>query len=114
MKNLTLIFIAFVILTACKKDKAPVTVVDSTCTQTISFTDQILPMIQTYCICCHDYGNSTGYILTNHSNISANASLIHNSLLGTSVQLMPQGGPALNDTLIKQFSCWINQGKQNN
>jgi hypothetical protein len=35
-------------------------------------------------------------------------------MLGANVELMPQGGPALNDTLIKQFSCCINQGKQNN
>lgn len=114
MKNLVLIFIAFIILTACKKDKAPVTVVDSSCTQSISFANQILPMIQTYCISCHDYGNSTGYTLVDHSSVSTNASAVYNSLLGANVELMPQGGPALNDSLIKQFSCWINQGKQNN
>jgi hypothetical protein len=114
MKNLIFLVIAIIFLTSCKKDKTPVSVIDNTCTDTISFSNQILPMMQTYCISCHDYGNSTGYILTNHSNISANALLVYNSLLGTSVQLMPKGGPALNDTLIKQFSCWINQGKLNN
>jgi hypothetical protein len=29
-------------------------------------------------------------------------------------QLMPIGGPALNDDLIQQFLCWIEQGKLNN
>lgn len=114
MKNLLYLVIAVFFFTSCEKDKTPVSVIDNNCTDTISFSNQILPMVQSYCISCHDYGNSTGYILTNHSNISANASVVYNSLLGTSVQLMPKNGPALNDTLIKQFSCWINQGKKNN
>lgn len=114
MKNLLYLVIAVFFFNSCEKDKTPVSVIDNNCTDTISFSNQILPMVQTYCISCHDYGNSTGYILTNHSNISANASVVYNSLLGTSVQLMPKNGPALNDTLIKQFSCWINQGKKNN
>jgi hypothetical protein len=38
-----------------------------------------------------------------------------NSLRGEGgKQLMPQGGPALQDSLIEQFSCWVNQGKLNN
>jgi hypothetical protein len=114
MKNLIYLVIVVFFHTSCTKDKTTLSVIDNSCSDTISFSNQILPMVQTYCISCHDYGNSTGYILTNHANISANATLVYNSLLGTSVQLMPKDGPAINDSLIKQFSCWINQGKQNN
>ena len=116
MKYQHLIY-AFGIVTAtslvfsCKKDQVPVV---SDCVDTVYFATQIAPMISSKCLSCHDVGNSTGYTLTNHTNISANASAVLNSLHGASVALMPKGGPALNDTLIQQFSCWINQGKLNN
>jgi hypothetical protein len=72
-------------------------------------------MMQNNCIGCHDSGNSTGYTITNHTNISSNAAAILNAMKATNgFQLMPQGGPALHDTLVQQFSCWINQGKLNN
>ena len=67
-------------------------------------------MMDTYCISCHQ---SQAPILTNHSDISANATAILNSIKGNT-QLMPLNGPQLNDSLIKQFNCWIQQGKLNN
>ena len=119
MKYQHLIYV-FVIVTAtslvfsCKKDQVPSVTVDTNCVDTVYFATQIAPMISSKCLSCHDVGNNTGYTLTNHTNISANASAVLNSLYGASVALMPKGGPALNDTLIQQFSCWINQGKLNN
>jgi hypothetical protein len=56
----------------------------------------------------------TAPTLTGHENVASNANLILSSLKGEGVQLMPAGGPALNDSLINQFSCWISQGKSNN
>ena len=61
---------------------------------------------------CHD--NQNGYSLTNHSNISSNSSAIIGSMRNSGYQLMPQGGPALHDSIIKRIECWVNQGKQNN
>lgn len=106
-------FSCFAIALSCTKEKVPVPTIDPNCVDTISFSAQIAPMISTNCASCHDTGNSTGYTLTNHTNISSNASAILNSLKGNP-QLMPQGGPALNDSLIQQFTCWINQGTLNN
>ena len=108
------IIIASSIVYSCTKDHVPAVIVDSNCTDTISFATQILPMIEANCVSCHGSPNSTGYTLTDYSNISANAAAILNSLSGTSVALMPQGGPALNDSLIQQFSCWKSQGTLNN
>lgn len=106
-------FASFGLSTSCTKEKVPNVPFD--CTDTISFASQIAPLISNNCISCHDTGNSTGYIFTNHSNISNNAIDILNALRGEGgKQLMPQGGPALNDTLIQQFSCWVNQGTLNN
>ena len=95
---------------SCKKDKVSTDCVSNT---TIKFSTQIKPMMDNYCISCHGPGG-TSPDLSTHANIASNATLVLNSLNGAGVQLIPQGGPALNDTLISQFSCWISQGKQNN
>ncbi len=105
--------IASSLTSSCKKDQVPGAVVDPNCIDTVFFATQIAPMIANNCLGCHDVGNSTGYTLTNHTNISTNASVILAAIQG-SPQLMPIGGPALNDTLIQQFSCWVGQGKLNN
>lgn len=108
-----LLFTTFKLSTSCTKEKVPV--VDLNCADTISFATQIAPLISNNCTSCHNTGNSTGYTFTNHTNISSNAADILKALRGEGgFQLMPQGGPALNDSLIQQFSCWINQGTLNN
>jgi hypothetical protein len=121
MKSLLIIFSALILgvftMSSCKKDKVPVIEDCSTigCSDTISFANQIMPMIQNYCVNCHKPGNASGgYSLSTYAEISDNAGAILNSLYGTSLQLMPQGGPALADTLIQQFSCWKCQGKLDN
>lgn len=102
-----------VVTTSCRKDKVTSTL-DPNCTDTIYFSQEILPLITDNCASCHDVGNTTGYTFTNHTNISANASSALNAMRGDGFQLMPQNGPALNDSLIEKFNCWINQGKLNN
>lgn len=98
---------------ACTKEKAPVPLPEIACTTTILFSQQIAPMIQDNCASCHGAGAGTSPVLSNHAEIAANSEAIINTLHGTP-QLMPQGGPALADTLIQQFQCWIQQGKLNN
>lgn len=98
---------------SCNKDKSPPK--DPLCINTISFSEQILPLITTNCISCHDNGNTSGYTLTNHTNISTNAKAILDAMKAQNGKLlMPEGGPALHDTLIQQFSCWIDQGRLEN
>jgi hypothetical protein len=108
------IIISTALVFSCKKDRVPAEIVDANCTDTISFAAAILPMIEANCVSCHGVGNSTGYTLTDYSNISSNASAVLSSIQPNSSNLMPQGGPALNDSLIQQFSCWKNQGALNN
>lgn len=98
---------------ACTKAKAPVPLPQLTCSDTISFSAQIAPMIDANCSSCHGAGAGTSPTLSNHADISANADAIIQALLGAP-QLMPQGGPALPDSLIQQFQCWMEQGKSNN
>jgi hypothetical protein len=112
IKYLTLVLaIVSLNLISCTKDKAPTAVITADCPDTIKFSTQIAPMIASKCAICHD--NGTSPTLNSHATISAKANDILKSIKGET-QLMPQGGPALNDSLIKQFECWINQGKQNN
>lgn len=111
-----ILFSLILVLTivSCTKDKVPLVTIDPNCTDTVSFASEIWPIIEQNCTGCHNVGNSTGYTLTNHTNISANASAIIGSMKESGFQLMPQGGPALEDSVIQRVQCWINQGKKNN
>ncbi len=109
----TLIILSLVFASGCSKDKAPAPMISVTCSDTISFAHQIAPVIQDKCASCHGSGAGTNPVLSNHAEIAGQAENILNALHGTP-QLMPQGGPALEDSLIQQFDCWIQQGKMNN
>jgi hypothetical protein len=106
-----IIFSCFVFTAgSCKKDQ-----VSAACesNKTISYSSQIKPMIENNCLSCHSTGGNSPS-LTDHASVATHATHVLNSLTGNGAQLMPLGGPALNDSLISQFSCWIAQGKKNN
>ena len=121
MKKTTSIFFAFcgivistvLVISACTKAKTPPPLPEVICTSTISFSTQIAPMIEENCSGCHGSGAGTSPVLSNHAEIAQNANAIINALRGTP-QLMPEGGPALADSLIQQFQCWMQQGTLNN
>ena len=102
------------LLFSCTKDKVAGTIVDPNCTDSVSFSTVVWPIIEQNCTGCHDVGNTTGYTLTNHTNISSNASAIVGSMKGSGFQFMPQGGVALPDTVIQKVQCWMVQGTLNN
>jgi hypothetical protein len=102
------------LLFSCTKDKVGGTIVDPNCTDSLSFSTDVWPIIEQNCTSCHNVGNTTGYTLTNHTNISSNAAAIVGSMKGSGFQLMPQGGDALPDSIIQKVQCWISQGKLNN
>lgn len=102
-----------ILLGNCTKDKVTVGL-PLDCQDTVSFNAVILPLIQDNCSGCHNAGNGTGYTLTNFANISASADAILGSMHANGYELMPQGGPALPDSLIQKVECWIYQGKKNN
>ncbi|MFN5909758.1 MAG: hypothetical protein ACK45H_00345 [Bacteroidota bacterium] len=104
----------YLMQTSCTKEKAGQQV-DPNCIDTVSFSQTILPLMQTNCTGCHGSGNTTGYTITNHTNISSQANAILNAMRGQGgFQQMPDGLPALPDSMIKKFECWVGQGKQNN
>jgi hypothetical protein len=100
-------------LFSCTREK--VTPIDQQCTTTISFANDVMPILQANCIGCHDQGNASGgFDFSSYTSASANANAILNSMKANGYQLMPIGGPALPDSTIQKISCWINQGKQDN
>lgn len=113
MKKEFLFLVLALAFTACSKDKVSL-INTSNCTETISFVNEIKPIVDQYCISCHNVGNSTGYTLTNYSNISASIDKIIETTQANGSSLMPQGGPALADSLIQKIVCWKFQGLADN
>jgi hypothetical protein len=107
-----LIFIT--VFSSCEKDKVGgnLPYPDVICSDTISFVNDVLPIIQNNCTGCHN--NSNGYTFTNHQNISSNYAAIIGSMQGLGYQLMPKGLPAIPDSVIQKIQCWVNQGMKNN
>jgi hypothetical protein len=106
------------ILQSCSKDNvSQYSSSDGPCTDSISFSADIEPLISQNCTVsgCHDSGSSTGYEFISHGTIAANATIMLSAMRWESgVVPMPQGQPQLPDSLIKKFSCWIDQGKLDN
>jgi mono/diheme cytochrome c family protein len=92
---------------------------------TVSFTNDILPIIQSRCINCHG-GDRTekGLNLKTYNNIltgSENGAVVipgdsDHSLLAELVanQKMPKRGPRLTPPQVQLIIDWINQGALNN
>ena len=108
--------IAAVLFISCTKEKTPTpptSLITAECPDTIKFSSQILPMITDNCLGCHNTGGSANPVINSYTSINLQADKILKCMKGE-LQLMPQGGPALADSLIQQFSCWIFQGKMDN
>ena len=112
-----IIFFSFsvisLLLFSCTREK--VTPIDQQCNSTISFANEVLPIMEANCVSCHQPGNASGgYDLSSYNAIAANANAIVGSMKANGYQLMPLGGPALADSTIQKITCWISQGKQDN
>lgn len=98
---------------------------ESTCDTTgiIGFSSRILPIVQTYCVNCHNSTNPRGDVnLDNYTGVKALADIQINGipvLAGTIRKLngftpMPPDGSSVPECDIRQIEIWIDQGKQNN
>lgn len=119
MKVFNYIFIISVILfVACSKEQSPkYAILSDECPIEISFESQILPIFNNNCSTseCHDASAAQGgLILTNFSGIEANAEKCISAMKHEGGIAMPIDSPKLADSIIKQFDCWIKQGKLDN
>jgi hypothetical protein len=100
------------LLQSCAKDNVSMySKSGSACSDTISFSATIQPLINQNCATsgCHDAATqASGYDFTNHGTIAAHANLMISAMRWESgVVPMPFGGEQLPDSLIQKFSCWI-------
>ncbi|MDX1653276.1 MAG: hypothetical protein R3277_12335 [Brumimicrobium sp.] len=118
-RNLILLFFIACSFSACRKDKVKSgVIIDSDCPEEISFSGDILPIINNNCNTsgCHNAAaQSGGYVFETHAQISADATIMSDVMHHEGGFLpMPQGQPKLDDSLLLKFDCWVKQGKQNN
>jgi hypothetical protein len=81
-------------------------------TLNISYSGNVAPMINNYCMGCHQIQVP---ILSTYSAVVSFSDRIYGDIAHKSgYDPMPKNGPILDSCLIKQFSRWINEGKPDN
>ena len=87
-------------------------------TDTISYTDDVLPIIVTNCYGCHMSSVVTGGIdLEGYENLIVrveDGSLLGSIMHEDNYSPMPQGASKLSDSQIEKVSIWIDQDYPNN
>jgi hypothetical protein len=90
------------------------------CSDEVSYTNDVWPIIDTSCANvgnggCHDGSNGPDRDWTVFSNVQSHAAQIKNRISRTpgTAGYMPQIG-SLDDEEIRLISCWVDQGAQNN
>jgi hypothetical protein len=98
---------------------APNTSNCSSCdTSNYTFSGKIKPLLDIWCIGCHNVNNASGgYDLTTYSTVVS--AIANNKLLGSVKHLtgfveMPQSAPKLSDCDINAIEKWINANHPNN
>ena len=90
--------------------------------QEISFSNQVFPVVQNYCLSCHNTSIANGGVmLNNYSNVKTTAEMTRNNtslLVGVirnqdGFKAMPPGYQ-LDECSIRIIELWIGQGLQNN
>ncbi|HEY4108847.1 hypothetical protein [Puia sp.] len=89
-------------------------------TLNVSYSQQIVPILQSICYNCHGQGNTAGSGGINLSTYTAlkvyadNGYLVGNVTHAPGYVGMPYGLPKLPDCEIFTFVAWVNQGAKNN
>jgi mono/diheme cytochrome c family protein len=93
----------------------------NTCdTTSVSYSTDILPILESNCYGCHGSGNtggSGGISLDGYSNLKVyadNGFLVGNVRHDAGFVGMPYGLPKLPDCEVNKIVAWVNQGAENN
>lgn len=93
-----------------------ITTCDSTFVST--FSNDVLPLLETYCNRCHAGSSPSGDIsLDTYSNVTnyvSNGSLMGSIKHDPGFKAMPEGGGKLSPCDIKKIQSWIDAGAANN
>lgn len=117
-KSLLLLF-TVLLINACYYDNGEELVIESTdCdTTNMTYTQNIEPIISSYCVGCHSGSAPSGNIsLETYNHVKQSAD--NGDLLGTikhmpAYSAMPKNSAQLDDCTISQIEAWINSGTPN-
>lgn len=111
LKIFSAISIALIFYTSCQYEKLQP--FGEGCDKEISYKDDIVPIINTYCVSCHAANNGAIGDFSTYTGLKTDAD---NGMLNMRVLVlkdMPQLTP-MDDELRNKISCWIKQGARNN
>jgi hypothetical protein len=93
----------------------------NTCnTDSMSYANNVVPIMQSYCFTCHGIGSnggSGGITLQGYDNLKPyvdNGKLVGNITHAPGYVPMPYGQPKMPDCEINQIVAWVDQGAKNN
>ncbi len=106
-------------LTSCSKESADKLAAAATCdTANVSYSAQILPILQDNCYTCHQgSGAPSGIDLSNFAILKAhvnNGDLVSAVTHNGSVTPMPENAPMLPTCEVNTIVAWVHQGALNN
>ena len=119
MKNLTVFFCIAFLLASCDYDVAEeLYPVDGCDTRDLSYSMDIIPIIDANCYRCHDAQNNFGNVtLEGYNNIKVyvdNGKLIGTIKHEDGFSPMPQDAGQIDQCSIDKVAQWINDGAENN
>jgi mono/diheme cytochrome c family protein len=115
MKKILLLIPVLSYLASCTYDKGEIPVKETECDSTISYADDIAPLMTDYCISCHTPGGPGAGDFTGYTELKQKAD--NGTLKNRVVDLkdMPQAGaPTLSEDQRSIINCWIKQGAPDN
>ena len=86
-------------------------------TANFTYNKAILPLIQTYCVGCHNSASAPGGGLTDYTSImtaAVNGRMIGDISHQAGYNAMPKGGLTLSDCQVTQVKKWVAAGALNN
>jgi len=115
------LFICVIVFTfSCTKKSIEQSAGSNYCdTTSVSYQNDVLPIIETYCYPCHSMNNkafSNGIVLEGFDNLKAwglSTYLLGDIRHDPGFIGMPYGKPKLSDCSINMITAWINQGFPN-
>lgn len=92
---------------------------DASCDTTqVTYTGDILPLLQAQCLVCHSAGSNQGNVnlegYTQVKTYAENGKLMGSVSHASGYVAMPQGAAQLSSCYVNKIRAWINRGAPNN
>lgn len=119
----TVALLSLTTMNSCYFDKEELLYPENCDTTDISYSADIVPLLQNSCYSCHSIANAPvsgdGLILEGYTNLVTYINRSGDDLVNSVKQngkalAMPRGAPKLNNCAIKAIEAWVLQGKLNN